>query len=93
MTITLNDEESREYLNMKDGKIMYTNIQRFIEFLDEIGYRLTPLPKRLSRHDKEHREEISWENADRVIRREVKHLQEKLESIVTKHRKEKGNDC
>ena len=88
MTITLNDEESREYLNMKDGKIMYTNIQQFIEFLDEIGYRLTPIPERLSRHDKEHREEISWENADRVIRREVKRLQEKLESIVTKHRKE-----
>ncbi len=88
MTITLNDEESREYLNMKDGKIMYTNIQQFIEFLDEIGYRLTPIPERPYRHDKEHREVISWENADRVIQSEVKRLQEKLESIVTKHRKE-----
>lgn len=91
MTITLNDEESREYLDMKDGKIMYTNIQLFIELLDEIGYSLTPIPERPYRHDKTHMEVISWENADRIIRTKVIYLQKKLESIVTKHRKEQSN--
>lgn len=91
MTITLNDEESREYLAMKDGKIMYTNIQQFIEVLDEIGYMLTPIPERHYRDNKTHREEITWENADRIIRKNVRCLQEKLESIVTKHRKEQNN--
>lgn len=88
MTITLNDEESREYLAMKDGKIMYTNIQQGIELLDDIVYSLTPIYERHYRGDKTHKEEITMEQAYSDIRRIVNRLQENLKSIVTKHRKE-----
>lgn len=89
MNITLNDEESREYLNMRDGEIMYKEIQRFLDFLDEVAFRLTPLPLRLYRDgDNYHKEEISWENAHNAIRREHDYLRKKLESLVMKYRKE-----
>lgn len=88
MTITLNDEESREYLAMKDGKIMYTNIQKFIELLDDIVYSLTPIYERRYRGDKTHTREITMEQACHDMQRIVIRLQGNLESIVTKHRKE-----
>ena len=92
MNITLNDKESQEYLNMIDGKIMYEEIQRFLDFLDELAFRLTPLPQRLYRDEYNyHKEEISWENAHNAIRREHAYLRKKLESLVMKYRKEQNN--
>lgn len=88
MTITLNDKESRDYLEMKDKEIMYVDIQGFIAFLGDIKYRMTPIEQRYPGDASYHREVISWENALPIIAREHKYLQEKLKSIVNKYRKE-----
>lgn len=93
MNITLNDEESREYLDMKDGKVVYEDVQRFLDFLDEMAFRLTPIVQRLCYRDGDnyHKEVISWENAHEVIRSEHNYLQKKLDSIAMKYRKEQNN--
>lgn len=80
MQITLNDKESKEYLELKDKEVLAREIQCLLKTLENALIRLTPI---YARYDK--RSEITLEQARTIIRETVSVIEERMQPITQKH--------
>lgn len=80
MQITLNDKESKEYLELKDKEILAHEIQDLLRTLNDALIRLTPIYTRF-----DNRSEITLEQAKTIIRKTVSGIEESIQPLTKKY--------